>query len=58
MLAYTADHRTRTSAASQIRGNKTMTKATHNFSNVASLALAVLPLFLIIAAAHTGLVSL
>lgn len=35
-----------------------MSKATHNFSNIASLALAVLPLFLIIAAAHTGVVAL
>ncbi len=35
-----------------------MTKATHNFSNVASLALAVLPLFLIIAAVNVSVVSL
>ncbi len=35
-----------------------MTKATHNFSNVASLALAALPLFLIIAAVNVSVVSL
>lgn len=35
-----------------------MSKSTHNFSNVASLALAALPLFLIIAAANIGVVSL
>ena len=34
-----------------------MSKATHNFSNVASLALAVLPLFLIIAATNLGAAS-
>jgi hypothetical protein len=35
-----------------------MTKATQNFSNVAALALAALPLFLIIAAANLGVVGL
>jgi hypothetical protein len=35
-----------------------MTKATHNFSNVATLALAALPLFLVIAAANLGVVRL